>query len=1152
MIQPVAAQTATNVTTIQQVNMIQNLSDLIVHNGSFRGGTFDGGSVTNGIAVTAVTGRFENLIAGDTALGTTTVTGPLVVNGVTITSNGGGGGSNNGQAAFFTATSSTASTFPYASTTALTVSGVNGLSLGSLNGPLQANGGAVSATTSIGVLYGGTGLSLAPAYGQVLLGNSSGGYTLTATSSLGINSGVWGAITGTLSAQTDLQNAFDAKFGLASWYATTSAPQITTLANLIYATTTNLNIGSTITGAGLASCSNSTSKLLWNSATQQFTCGVDAGSSGGLTGLGAEYSPYQTGSTQTLATSSDANIGLVITSGADTHTFTPQWIGTLGDSRITSASTWNAKQNAISVTWPITLSGATIGFNGLSTSTAAVIGNIPYFSGVNTFANVATTTSTLGSEFSYTGTFGSLVGGISGTLSLATNATPLNKLVQIGTNTLLGNVTGSTGNVTAISTSTLNIGGTAGNVTGIVAVANGGTGLASFTPNSILYSDNGGTGLAFAATSSLFGFVPVSNALAKGNFLVGNDAGTAQATSSIFVSSLGLIGVGSTTPSNLFSVQGNSYYSGTAFFGGAITATSTLNVTGLTTLGNASTTQLSVSGTASTTSLVISGLGNGSAQCLQVDAAGVVSAIGSACGTGSGSVNSVANSDSTLTISPTTGSVVASLNLAHPNTWTGLQQFNSNASTTQLTVTGATYLATAGGVVGIGTTSPWGLLSVNPDNIAGPAFVIGSSTATKFIVTNGGYVGIGTTGPSFPLHIYKSENDYTQGYIQNPGTGATSASSWRAGEDTNTKQFFFQYQNASYNGGVGLEALQPNGGSIGLHTGGTGGLSIIAAGGVMRFYTGGFAAANERVRIDSSGNVGIGTTSPWALLSVNPNGIIGPAFAIGSSTATKFIVTNGGYVGIGTNAPNSPLHINYNNSAQYIGDQTNSNVYTQYNTRGIFGYNGTSGNAVVQGGSGKGIEFNVNSATPGSGTVAVITSGGSLGIGTTSPWGLLSVNPNALGSGVPEFVIGSSTATRIVVTGAGNVGIGTTTPSSKVDVNGGIYSELQTLATSTTMTVDFCTSNNSLVMGVGTANIAFTWTNANLCPGKGVLLSNYTPASGVIGTTTFSGGSGSGTVIWAGGINPGSSVVNGTTDDFCFVSTASTTRYIAASLCGQH
>lgn len=37
---------------------------------------------------------------------------------------------------------------------------------------------------------------------------------------------------------------------------------------------------------------------------------------------------------------------------------------------------------------------------------------------------------------------------------------------------------------------------------------------------------------------------------------------------------------------------------------------------------------------------------------------------------GGGAVSSVANSDSTLTISPTTGAVVASLNLAHANTWT--------------------------------------------------------------------------------------------------------------------------------------------------------------------------------------------------------------------------------------------------------------------------------------------------------------------------------------------------------------------------------------------------------------------------------------------------------------------------------------------------
>ncbi|MEN9913127.1 MAG: hypothetical protein RLY66_535, partial [Candidatus Parcubacteria bacterium] len=62
----------------------------------------------------------------------------------------------------------------------------NALTVGSLNGPLQANNGVVSATSSIGVLYGGTGLTTAPSYGQLLLGNSTGGYTLTATSSLGL------------------------------------------------------------------------------------------------------------------------------------------------------------------------------------------------------------------------------------------------------------------------------------------------------------------------------------------------------------------------------------------------------------------------------------------------------------------------------------------------------------------------------------------------------------------------------------------------------------------------------------------------------------------------------------------------------------------------------------------------------------------------------------------------------------------------------------------------------------------------------------------------------------------------------------------------------------------------------------------------------
>ena len=80
---------------------------------------------------------------------------------------------------------------------------------------------------------------------------------------------------------------------------------------------------------------------------------------------------------------------------------------------------------SIATTWPITggtiTTTGTLSFNGLSTSTAAVIGNIPYFSGVNSFANVATSTIGAGTGLTFSGTAGYQVGGTNGTYSVNTS-----------------------------------------------------------------------------------------------------------------------------------------------------------------------------------------------------------------------------------------------------------------------------------------------------------------------------------------------------------------------------------------------------------------------------------------------------------------------------------------------------------------------------------------------------------------------------------------------------------------------------------------------------------------------------------------------------------------------------------------------------------
>src|SRR5207248_573916 len=83
--------------------------------------------------------------------------------------------------------------------------------------------------------------------------------------------------------------------------------------------------------------------------------------------------------------------------------------------------------------------------------------------------------------------------------------------------------------------------------------------------------------------------------------------------------------------------------------------------------------------------------------------------------------------------------------------------------------------------------------------------------------------------------------------------------------------------------------------------------------------------------ITSTGFLGVGTTTPWAELSINPTSANGaaPSFAIGSSTGTSFVVTNAGLTGIGTTSPWATLAVHALASSTQqtlfaIGSTTNS------------------------------------------------------------------------------------------------------------------------------------------------------------------------------------------------------------------------------------
>ncbi|MBI4118393.1 MAG: tail fiber domain-containing protein [Parcubacteria group bacterium] len=197
--------------------------------------------------------------------------------------------------------------------------------------------------------------------------------------------------------------------------------------------------------------------------------------------------------------------------------------------------------------------------------------------------------------------------------------------------------------------------------------------------------------------------------------------------------------------------------------------------------------------------------------------------------------------------------------------------------------------------LGIGTTSPWGVLSVDAPSTANnitPIFVVADKgTSTPFIYVSGiqGDVGIRTNTPTYALDVagsIRATSVIDASYFSATSTTATSTIAGFL-DITGTNS------TSTISGGLDVLGALRLGSSLSLTS--TTATTTLAGG--LALETTGF------VYDFSSNNVGIGTAAPGAQLHLNTASGQN-AFRIGSTT-DQFIVNNVGNVGVGTTSPGS-------------------------------------------------------------------------------------------------------------------------------------------------------------------------------------------------------------------------------------------------------
>jgi hypothetical protein len=314
----------------------------------------------------------------------------------------------------------------------------------------------------------------------------------------------------------------------------------------------------------------------------------------------------------------------------------------------------------------------------------------------------------------------------------------------------------------------------------------------------------------------------------------------------------------------------------------------------------------------------------------------------------------------------------------------------------------------------------------------------GTANANQLVLDSEGGVGIGTASPSSVLHLV--------------GGSATIP--------TLSSSFPFTISN---NGNSGMNIISSgttNAGQINFGDEGDADAGILRYDhndNSMRFTTN----ASEAMRIDSSGNVGIGTTSPSAYgklavsgtatqLAINAssgnsrigffeagtgrfyidtlNGADGLAFVDADGSTERMRITSAGRVGIGETDPDNLLHLKSSDDTLLKLESTDATVRLALTDNGgTSQIKNTDGTLILEADpsdatSNSYLGFEVDGSE-----VSRFSSSGNLGIGTTSPDGNLHVLSGSAGT-----VTASTDANELVLEATANVGMTLLTGNSSI------------------------------------------------------------------------------------------------------------------------